>query len=119
MRHDPLFNQQSNYLRPYMLLGMAVTLLLICNASCSAPVSDPALETVRQALQSDDKDPEGAFVAVRDNLDKVKDRQIVPLLLDYLNKDRHRQTIYLVSVRKVVHAVSCQRLFNNLNREDP
>ena len=95
MRHSPLIKLQSNCLRRRMLLGMAVTLLLICNASCAAPVSDPALETVRQALQSNDKDPEGAFVAVRDNLDKVKDRQIVPLLLDYLNKDRHRQTIYL------------------------
>jgi hypothetical protein len=102
MRDHLLFTLQSNCLHRLMLLGMVVTLLLICNTSCAAPVSDPAFEAIRQALQSDDKSPEAAYSAVRSNLSRVKDRQIIPLLLDYLKKDRHRQTGYPGILREVV-----------------
>ena len=71
MSGNVLLTLQSNGLRRLMLLGIVFTLLLICNASCAAPISDPAFETVRQALQSDDKDPEAAYVVIGDNLNKV------------------------------------------------
>ncbi len=101
MRNSLVFIRLSNCIRRSVLLSMIFTLLLVGSVSCVAPVSDPALETVRQALQNDDQDPEGAFIAVRDNLNKVKDRQIVPLLLDYLNKDRRRLTGYPAILDKV------------------
>ncbi len=54
-------------------------LLVACNA---AP--DPALEEIQQALQNEDQNPSKTYQILSDNLDVVKDKRVIEVLLSYL-----------------------------------
>jgi hypothetical protein len=69
-------------------------------AGCSA-ISDPALDAVRQALQNEGKDPGATRVVLETSLNKVKDKQIVGVLLSYLQEKRLEQAVYFGNIGQV------------------
>ena len=63
-------------------------IFILCSTfsiSCTL-IPDPVFEIVKQALQDEHKDPAATYQALKDNLDSVKDKRIIEVLLDYLEK---------------------------------
>ncbi len=78
--------------RLYQLAGLG--LLIVLCASCKYHSTDPAFNAVKQALQDEHKDPLTRIEELEANLPKVKDKQVIPFLLDYLEKSKTQQLKY-------------------------
>jgi hypothetical protein len=75
-------------------------LCLGCLASCVAK-PDPSLDAIKQALQNEDKDPAAASQALKDNLGRTKDKNLIPFLLDYLRETRQHEKFYPYVLGKI------------------
>lgn len=82
----------SNAVRSLCVIMIAV-LCMSSVVSC-ASAADPSLASVIQALKDQDKDPAGSAQVLKDKLASVKDKNLIPLLLDYLKGMRDRETTY-------------------------
>lgn len=83
--------------------------------SCS-PAPDPAFNAIQQAL-IEGKDAGTIYESFKANLDKVKDKQIVEILLSYLHEQRQKQKFDTSAVRQV--ALYLERISGLKNRMEP
>jgi hypothetical protein len=93
--------RRERHVHQLISLGLLLVLCWGC-AMQHAPAPDPALDAVRQALQNEYQDPGATSKTLETNLHKVRDKQIINVLLDYLEDRRHRQGFYSNNVGQVV-----------------
>jgi len=60
-------------------------------AACSSS-RDPILDEIQQALHNEQQNPTKTFQILSDDLDKVKDKQVIELLLNYLEDNKRMKT---------------------------
>ncbi len=76
------------------VMSLLVVVMLVSGSITScAPVEDPSYRTVAEALKNEANDPAITARILRDNLDKVTDKNVIPFLLDYLKELKQRYTI--------------------------
>ncbi len=76
------------------LTCLAIFLLcMVCLVSCTSN-PDPSLDVIKQALQNEDKDPSATSQVLKDNLNRINDKNLLPLLLDYLRETRQHEKFY-------------------------
>ena len=83
--------------------------------SCS-PAPDPAFNAIKQVL-IEGEDADTIYESFKANLDKVKDKQIVEILLNYLQGQRQQQEFDISAVRQV--ALYLERISGLKNRMEP
>ncbi len=108
----------SNKWRRYAARVTGVVIFVSCLiyvTSC-LPAADPAFNAIKQVL-IEDKDPDAIYRALEANLDKVKEKQIVEVLLNYLRQQRQRQVIDTGNVRQA--ALYLERISGLKHRMKP
>jgi hypothetical protein len=85
----------------FQLLCLSM-MVILCVVSCVSSTADPSLAAVTQALKDENKDPAATDQVLRDNLGKVEDKRVIPMLLDYLKGTKHRETVYTSNLGRVV-----------------
>jgi hypothetical protein len=79
--------------RSKSILCLTITtfaLWMFCVACSSAP--DPILEAIQKALRDEEQNPTKTFQVLSDDLDKVKDKQVIELLVNYLEDNKRNKT---------------------------
>jgi len=94
---------------------MIFVLCLMSLTSC-LPAPDPASTVVKQMLV-EGKNADTVYQSLNANLDKVKDKQIVEVLLSYLREQRQKQKFNTSDVRQV--ALYFERISGLKNRMEP
>lgn len=84
-----------------MSLGLLLALCVGCTPSYVSG-SDPNLDAIRKALQDEDKDPSATSQTLDEKLHRVQDKQIVEVLLDYLEDRRHKGELHDYNIGKAV-----------------
>ena len=77
----------------HFFLLFALCVYFLGGVAACAP-SDPAFDAIKQAIQTEDKDPAATSQVLKDNLGRTKDKNLIPLLLDYLRETRQHEKFY-------------------------
>ena len=91
-----------NFSSRFLRLVVVIVLCLTNIASCISG-DDPSLTAISQALRDEDKDPAATAKVLKDNLAKAKDKNVIPLLLDYLEGLEHRETMHTSILGRIAY----------------
>jgi hypothetical protein len=84
----------------WLILIPITILCIVYTVSCSS-VSDPSLAAITRALKNVNANPAAAAETLKENLPEVKDKSLIPILMDYLEGVGQQDTMYTSVVGRI------------------
>jgi hypothetical protein len=78
-----------------------ITILCIAYTVSCGSASDPSLVAITQALKDVNKDPAAATGSLKENLSRVKDKSVIPILIEYLEGLDQQDAMYTSVVGRI------------------